>query len=145
MTLAEFKKLNKKYRMVCDWDDELKNCNKDSFFIPCWNNNGMICWKDNKTMEIIMFSSPTNILEKLNSKYGIKLESFGELGEYTVKIDRGVDYEKVFECFKAKAQAKQPIPPHSNRNITLFLRVMQNIHPRYKKQLEGYIEQHRKE
>lgn len=140
MTYEEFLNLNDKYRFVCEWNDDLSDFDKNSYFIPCYHNKGIIYWKSEDKMGLIMFTTPTVPLEKVKQK--IQVDVFGELGEYYIEFNPS-DIEIIAECFLAKKQASRPIPPHSVRNITTFLRVMQNIHPRYKKKLEEYIEKNR--
>lgn len=142
MSFDEFLELNNRYRLVCEWDDDLEFCDKKSCFIPCYNNKGMIYWNGEDKLSILMFSSPSVPLERLERDVKIKLEPFGELGEYYLEFNPK-DIDIIADYFKAKKQALRPIPPHSIRNITTFLRVMQNVHPRYKKKLEEYIDKHR--
>lgn len=142
MTFEEFKAKNKVYRMVCDWDLGLKECDKESCFIPCWNNTGYIYWVNEEKLGLYMFSSPNFMVEKIEKEDGVKLEPFGELGEYYIEFkDELLDL--IATRFKAKKQAKRPIPPHSVRNITTFLRVMSNVHERYKEMLDDYIAKNR--
>lgn len=142
MTHEEFLKLNNIYRMVTDWDDELKYTDKDSAFIPCYKNRGMCYWVDENTLGIIMFCSPHVPITELEGKYNIKVDVFGEKGEYSILFDPK-DIEKIGEVFEFKKQALNRIPPHSVRNITTFLRVMTNVHPRYKDILDEYIDSNR--
>lgn len=141
MSYEEFLCLNNKYRMICEWDDDLRGCNKESCFIPCYHNKGIIYWKSEDKMGLIMFTTPTVPLEKAKLKTQIDVV-FGELGEYYIEFNPS-DIEIIAECFLAKKQTSRPIPPHSVRNITTFLRVMQNVHSRYKEKLEEYIDKNR--
>lgn len=142
MTFEEFKLKNEVYRMVCDWDFDLKECDKESYFIPCWSNTGYIYWVNEEKLALYMFSSPNYMVDKIEKEDGIKLEPFGELGEYYIEFKDDL-LDLIATRFKAKKQAKRPIPPHSCRNITTFLRVMQNIHPKYKQKLDDYIASNR--
>lgn len=139
MTFEKWTSLNNEYRMICEWDESLTLCDKESLFIPCYENKGMIYWIDNKKIGIIIFNSPFNILSNLKAKYNLELESFGELSNYFIEISDNNNLNEILDMFKAKKQAKRPIPPHSIRNLTTFLRVMQNVHPRYKTLLDEYI------
>lgn len=142
MTYEEFLEINKRYRVICDWDDDLEVCNKESTFIPCWDNRGMLYWIDENRLGLILFSSPYNAVEEFKEKHNIELECFGEKSNYFLEVKDDM-VEKVLQVFKAKKQAQRPVPPHSIRNITTFLRVMQNIHERYKEKLDKFIEERR--
>ena len=141
MTDEQFLELNSKYRIVAEFSDDLECINKESVFIPCLAYKGMIYPKNESKNIVLVFQSPNFYIEKLKQK-GLNIELFGELGEYYVEFNDDI-FDEVAKEFKAKKQAQRPIPPHSVRNITTFLRVMQNVHPRYKKQLEKYIADNR--
>lgn len=141
MTNEQFLELNNRYRVVAEFSDDLECVNKESVFIPCLASRGMIYAKDENTNVVLSFQSPNAYVEKLQQR-GLSIESFGELGEYYVEFNDDI-FDEVAKEFKAKKQAQRPIPPHSVRNITTFLRVMQNVHPRYKDQLEKYIADNR--
>lgn len=141
MTDEQFLELNSKYRLVAEFSDDLECLNKESVFIPCLSNKGMIYPKGDDKNIVLVFQSPNSYAEKLKQK-GLNIESFGELGEYYVEFNDDI-FDDVAKEFRAKKQAQRPIPPHSCRNITTFLRVMQNVHPRYKDQLEKYIADNR--
>lgn len=142
MTLKKFRELNNDYRVICEWDNTLEICDKNSMFIPCWSNKGMIYWTNGKKMNLLIFCSPTTVLDEIKSKENIELEAFGECGEYTVEFDEELIHV-ICKYFKAKAQAKRPVPPHSNRNITTYLRVMSNVSEKYKEMLDEYIKKNR--
>lgn len=140
MTFEEFKGLNKIYRVVADRNDEFEVLDKESIFIPCYNNQGMIYWVDNKHVAIQMFCSPNGVLEREK----LDLEVFGELCEYHILVDLDkYDFYEIARAFKAKPQNEQPVPPMSKRNDTLWLRVMRNISDRYGRILKKYIEKGR--
>lgn len=142
MTYEEFLELNKRYRVICDWDDDLEFCDKEATFIPCWDNRGMVYWIDENRLGLIIFSSPYNAVEEFKEKYNIELECFGEKSNYFLEIHDDM-VEKVLQVFKAKKQAQRPISPHSIRNVTTFLRVMSNVHERYKEKLDRFIKERR--
>lgn len=53
MTYEEFKKLNKKYRIACEWDDTLKECNPDSAFICCKGDKTQIYYYSEKYFRVL--------------------------------------------------------------------------------------------
>lgn len=142
MTLEQFKETNDRYRVICEFDDNLYCGDKDSVMIPVYNNKGFIYWLDDNKLGMIMFSSPNAIIEKIKKEHNIDIYSFGELQEYYLEFNSKY-LDIIAKFFKAKKQIKVKIPPHSIRNITTFLRIMSNIHPRYKEKLEKYIAENR--
>lgn len=142
MTLEQFKETNDKYRVICEFDDNLCCVDKDSVMIPVYDNKGFIYWLEENKLGMVMFSSPNIIIEKIKKEYDIEIYSFGELQEYYLEFDSKY-LDIIAKFFKAKKQIKAKIPPNSIRNITTFLRIMSNIHPRYKEKLEKYIADNR--
>ena len=142
MIYEDFLKLNNKYRMICEWDEKLKECDKTSVIIPCYRNKGFMSWKDEKTLQLTLFFSPSVQLERIKQKYEKTFEYFGENCEYVIYFTEE-DIDLIDEFFIFTKQSSRPIPPSSVRNITTFLRVFKNIHPRYKILLDKYIEEHR--
>lgn len=142
MIYEDFLKLNNKYRMICEWDEKLKECDKTSVIIPCYHNKGFVSWKDEKTLQLTLFVTPTAPLERIKQKYGKIFKCFGENSEYVVYFTEE-DISLIDEFFIFTKQSSRPVPPSSVRNITTFLRIFKNIHPRYKDSLEKYIKEHR--
>ena len=140
MKYEEFLELNRHYRLVCEWSSDLQECNKEAVFIPCYGNKGTVSWKDNDNLQLHMFVSPNTQLDKLKQKYGLTFECHGENGEYLV-IFNAKYLDIIDDFFKLKRQAMNRVPITSIRNITTFLRVLSNVHPRYKTILEKYIDE----
>lgn len=131
MTLKQFGELNKKYRVICEYDDNLVLRDKESFIIPILNNKGYCYWNGEDKLSMICFKSPKNNIDMLKEKYNIALDVFGEYSEYYIEFNPK-DIDKVAECFEFREAPKRPVNPLSEDNINLWLRVMQNISPRYK-------------
>lgn len=131
MEYDEFLKLNKRYRMGCEWDNSLSECNKDSAFIIADSYRTAIYWHKDK-FEVLFYGREKYIpeLKKLKIEFEHTSESEGGGFEHTYFIDWKY-FEKCIKIFKPKLSPKNSVNPFSVRNKNIFLRFMRNIDYEY--------------
>lgn len=129
MNYADFLQLNKKYRIITEWDNDLKIPNKESGFIYCYNGKVRIYPISDTIIQVHSLSS-VDFSSRIKEKYNIDIVQHGENGEFVLEFNSDL-LEKIIDIFKPKKAPKQAVPPHSVRNINLWLRYMRNIDPRY--------------
>lgn len=143
MTYEKFLELKKHYRIIAEWDEGLKNCNKDSAFIYCYGGKMKLYPEGEKTFRIDVFAS-INLSEKFKANDIPYIEWYGEAGEFIMIFDE-VYLDDVLKIVKPKTAPQVPVNPFSVRNHNLWLRVMRNIHIRYADKLEESISEKRKD
>ena len=128
MSYEDFLKLNSKYRLSAEWDNTLKEVNKDSAFIIADNYKAQIWWYNDTTFKVLYYGI---------EKYKKLLDDLGV--EYTWTSDRkngGLEHEyvidfkyfdKVIEIFNPKKSPSKKVNPFSVRNQNIYLRFMRNI------------------
>lgn len=143
MKYEEFIKLNKRFRIICEWDNTLSECNPDSAFIYCDEGKGQIYLLNEKTMRFIYFTSTSSFKDEMD-KRKIPCDWYRLNGEQILDFD--VKYfEKAIDIFRPKPSPKNSVPVTSIKNHNLFLRIMRNCDLNYySKILEKNIAKNRK-
>lgn len=141
MSYEDFLELKRKYRVCCEWNDELTEYNPDSAFIIGDNYRTQIWFKNENTFGVLFFGREKylNGLRKLNIPfvYSNDTETGGSEHEYFI------DFKYFYECidiFKPKLAPKNFVYPFSRRNINIWLRFCRNFdYNYYNKKLEENI------
>lgn len=132
MSYEEFLELKKKYRLCCEWNDELTEFNENSAFIICDNNRTQIWYKDENTFGVLSYGRERykNDLDKLNIfyEYVNNAEGMGTEHQYFINFNY---FDKCINVFKPKSAPKNFVYPFSRRNITTWLRFCRNIDEKY--------------
>lgn len=128
MTYEQFLKLNKSYRICCDWDDTLTKCNKESAFIIADNFRTIIYWKDNDTFGVLNYGKErySSQLDKLKVEY--EMDDDGYENVYFIDFKY---FEKCIKVFNPKKSPSNSVSPFSVKNINNYLRFMRNIDKEY--------------
>lgn len=143
MTYEKFLELKKYYRIIAEWDEELKTCNKDSAFMYCYGGKMKLYPEGERKFRIDVFAS-INLAEKFKSNDIPYLEWYGGSGEFIMIFDEAY-LDDVLKIVKPKTAPQIPVNPFSVRNHNLWLRVMRNVHRRYGEKLEKLIAENRQE
>lgn len=137
MLYSDFLKLNKQYRVCCEWDCSLKECNKDSAFIIADNFRTQIYWKNDKTFGVLNYGKErySEKLDALNVPYELDGEGYENLYFIDFKY-----FEKCIQVFNPKKSPSNSVSPFSVKNINNYLRFCRNIDKDfYGKKLEERI------
>lgn len=128
----------RKFRWVIERSEDLTYREESDLILPCLNNKGYVAFVDDNELLVVAFKSLTKEVEELNNM-GLKFDYFGELGEYIINFN-AKDFDKFAKVLLFREQGSRYIKPEHDDNINLWLRVMQNISPRYKEILKKRLE-----
>lgn len=142
MTYEDFLELKRKYRVCCEWNNTLTECNPDSVFIIADKFKTQIWYKNEDTFGVLSYGREKYIekLKKLEIPFEYRNDSNGGGSEHEYFIDFKY-FDKCIDIFNPKLAPLNAVSPFSKRNINLYLRFCRNIdYDYYNKKLLANIQ-----
>lgn len=128
MDYKDFLKLNKDYRVCCEWSNDLTECNKESAFIIADSFRTQVYWRDENTFGVLNYGKErySSMLDNLKVPYSVEGEGYENLYFIDFKY-----FDKCIHVFKPKKAPSNSVSPFSKKNINNYLRFCRNIDKEY--------------